>query len=62
MSTCKIDQIMKKEKFDTSPDPDPEWLFECNRKCAPLPALYTSLSITLIRLKISELQTKEVCI
>ena len=65
-STCTIDQVMKKEKFDTSPDPDPEWLFgcliNCNRKCAPVSALHTSLSITLIRVKVSEVQTKEVCI
>ena len=66
VSSCKIDQVMKKEKFNTSPDPDLEGLFgcliKCNRKCAPLPGLHTSLSVTLIRVKVSELQTKEICI
>ena len=66
VSKSKIDQGMKKEKFDRSPDPDPEWLFgcliNCNGKCTTLIALHTSLLITLIRTNVSELQIKTVCI
>ena len=54
------------KKNDTSPDPDPEWFFgcliKCNRKCTTLPVLPTSVSITLIWVKVSELQIKAVCI
>ena len=56
---------MKKEKFDTSLHPDPEWSFgcliKCNRKCTTLPVLPSSLSITVIRAKVSELQIKAFC-
>ena len=66
VSMYKIDRVMNKEKFDTSPDPDPEWLFRClinrNRKCTTLPVLHTSQSISLVRVKVSELQIDAVCI
>ena len=30
VSMCKIDEVTKKRKFDTNPDPDPEWLLICD--------------------------------
>ena len=63
VSTCKIDQVMKKEKID--PHPDTEWLFGCliksNRKCTTLLVFPSSLSITVIRAKVSKLQIKVAC-
>ena len=62
VSTCKINEVMKKEKFDTSLRPDPEWSFgcliKCNRKGTTPPVFPSSLSITVIRAKVSEIQIK----
>ena len=52
------------KKFDTHLDPCPKRLparlTKCNSKSATLPALRIELSITLIRVKVSELQIQKV--
>ena len=29
---AKLTKLERKEKFDTNPDPDPEWLFMCHMR------------------------------
>ena len=62
---AKLTKLWRKKKFDTSPHSDPEWIFgcliKCNRKCTTLPVLPSSLSTTVIRANVFELQIKAVC-
>ena len=67
MSLCaKLTKLWRMKKFDAHPDPYPKRLSarltKCNSKSATLPALHIKLSITLIRVKVSELQIQKICI
>ena len=63
---AKLTKLWRMKKFDAHPDPYLKRLSarltKCNSKSATLPALRIELSITLIRVKVSELQIQKICI